>query len=100
MRPVDQPGSGQLPAAQFRAWLAQAEPGQLIEYHRGHLLWDRSPEPSLEGHERRTLRRAADAALEAAGNGLVHLVQRRRGKFDFSYLAVKAHQDPGTGRAG
>ena len=27
MRPVDQSESGQLPAGQFRAWLAQAEPG-------------------------------------------------------------------------
>ena len=28
--------------------------------------------------------------FEAAEDGLVHLVQRRNGPFDFSYLAIKA----------
>jgi hypothetical protein len=37
--------------------------------------------------------KTADAAFEAAEQGRVHLVQRRHGPFDFSYLAIK------TGRA-
>jgi hypothetical protein len=32
----------------------------------------------------------ADAAVTAAADGLVHLVQRRNGAFDFSYVAIKA----------
>jgi hypothetical protein len=88
-----------LPAARFRAWLAQAEPGHLVEYHRGLLIWDRSPKSELDSRERRALGSMADAALKAAARGLVHLVQRRRGKLDFSYLAVKAHRDPSARRA-
>jgi hypothetical protein len=87
-----------LPAARFRAWLTQAEPGQLIEYHRGLLIWDRSPRSELHSRERRTLERVADAALAAAARGLVHLVQQRRGKAEYSYLAVRAYQDPDIGR--
>jgi len=100
-RTAERSGSGHLlPAARFRAWLAQAEPGQLVEYHRGLLIWDRSPKSELDSRERRGLRTVADAALQAAAKGLVHLVQRRRGKLDFSYLAVKAHQEPGAGGTG
>jgi hypothetical protein len=29
--------------------------------------------------------------MQAAEDGLVHLVQRRHGPYDYSYLAVKAH---------
>jgi hypothetical protein len=32
----------------------------------------------------------ADAAFLAAEQGRVHLVQRRNGAFDFSYVAIKA----------
>jgi hypothetical protein len=44
----------------------------------------------LGGDQRRTVAKVADAALAAAEDGLVHLVQCRQGPFDCSYLAVKA----------
>jgi hypothetical protein len=46
------------------AWVAQAEPGAVLEYHRGYLAHD------------------------LAERGLVHLVQRRHGPEDYSYFAV------------
>jgi hypothetical protein len=76
--------------ASFNRWLLRALPGQQLEYHRGFLIWDRSPASSLTEDDRRTLARVADAALQAAADGLVHLAQRRVGEFDFSYLAIKA----------
>jgi hypothetical protein len=79
-----------LTVGRFRSWLARSAPGAALEYHRGLLLWDRSPASALPGELRRALAKIADAALSAAADGLVHLVQRRNGPFDFSYVAIKA----------
>jgi hypothetical protein len=71
------------------AWVAQAEPGSSLEYHRGYLALDRSGFGSLGN----TPARAAVGLLGArahdlAERGLVHLVQHRHGPEDYSYLAV------------
>ena len=79
-----------LTAGRFWSWLARAEPGAVLEYHRGLLIFDRSPASELAEDERRTVAKIADAALGAAADGLVHLLQHRNGPFDFSYLAIKA----------
>jgi hypothetical protein len=74
----------------FERWVASAARGVRIEYHRGFLILDRSPGSKLAARHRRQLARLADATLRAAETGQVHLVQRRRGPFDFAYLAIKA----------
>ena len=79
-----------LTAGRFWSWLARAEPGAALEYHRGLLILDRSPVSELSEDERRTVAKIADAALAAAEDGLVHLMQCRHGPFDFSYIAIKA----------
>jgi hypothetical protein len=79
-----------LTVGRFRSWLARSEPGAVLEYHRGLLILDRSPGSELSDDQRRTVAKIADAALGAAEDSLVHLVQHRNGPFDFSYLAVKA----------
>jgi hypothetical protein len=79
-----------LTAGRFWSWLARSEPGAMVEYHRGLLTFDRSPASELVEDERRMVARLADAALQAAEDGLVHLVQRRNGQLDFSYRAIKA----------
>jgi hypothetical protein len=79
-----------IPLGTFNRWLLRALPGQQLEYHRGLLVRDRSPASELAEDGRRALARIADAALEAADDGLVLLVQRRNGELDFSYLAIKA----------
>ena len=76
--------------AEFHAWLARAKPGEQLEYHRGLLVRDRSPASELAERDRRALGKVADAVFEAAEEGRVHLVQRRHGSFDFSYVAIKA----------
>jgi hypothetical protein len=78
----------------FRAWLQRADPGACLEYHRGLLSLDRSPDSNLPEARRRALSRVADLALNAAERGRVHLVQRRNGELDFSYLAIKANRTP------
>jgi hypothetical protein len=85
--------------ASFNRWLLRALPGQQLEYHRGHLIWDRSPASALAEGEQRALARVADAALQAAENSLVDLVQRRNAPFDFSYLAIKRGQPSRTAEA-
>jgi hypothetical protein len=54
------------------------------------LIWDRSPESKLSDADRRRLANIADMVFQTAEQGQVHLVQRRRGPFDFSYLAIKS----------
>jgi hypothetical protein len=76
--------------AEFRGWLARAESCSWFEYHRGMLIWDRSPASALSDDHRRALARIANAVFQAAEQGQVHLVQRRRGLLDFSYLAIKS----------
>jgi hypothetical protein len=79
-----------LTVGRFWSWLARSEPGGALEYHRGLLILDRSPASELSEDERRTVAKIADAVLGAAEDRLVHLVQRRNGPFDFSYVAIKA----------
>jgi hypothetical protein len=76
--------------AEFRGWLARAASCSWFEYHRGLLLWDRSPASALPDEHRRALAKIANAVFQAAARGEVHLVQRRNGPFDFRYLAIKA----------
>ncbi|MDA0664536.1 MAG: hypothetical protein O3B08_17110 [Proteobacteria bacterium] len=71
------------------AWVAQAAPGQVLEYHRGFLGIDRTPfgQP-MTADGRAALIRTSGRALNLAAGGFVHLVQRRLGPGTFSYLAV------------
>jgi hypothetical protein len=78
----------------FCSWLGTAEPGECIIYHRGFLAIDTSPLTfKLPDGERRELLRIAQRALQLAEDGLLHLVQRRMGEGDFTYLAI-ARQRP------
>ena len=71
------------------AWIAQAEPGEALVYHRGFLAVDTFGAASHLSPERRSaLRRTADAALRAAEHDLVHLVQARIGPDQFAYIAI------------
>jgi hypothetical protein len=71
------------------AWLGQAVPGDILEYHRGNLALDASPHNgSLGDQERKEIDRVARRAWWAAERQLVHLVQRRRGTNLFSYLLI------------
>jgi hypothetical protein len=71
------------------AWIAQAELGETLVYHRGFLAVDTFGSASNLSPERRSaLRRTADAALRAAEQDLVHLVQARIGPDQFAYIAI------------
>lgn len=76
-------------------WIGQASPGAVLEYHRGFLTLDASPQGKrLSEEDRAELLRVARRAWWASEKGLVHLVQRRHGADDYSYLAIarpKAH---------
>ena len=78
--------------ATFCDWIAQAAPGASVVYFRGHLASDRMPSAGTFGEpERKRLVAVARRALQSAEDSLVHLVQRRHGVGDYSYMAVKAH---------
>jgi hypothetical protein len=69
----------------FIAWINQAMPGDVLEYHRGFLAFDVS---RLCEPDRAELLKLAHRAMRGIELGLVHLVQRRNGPNDFSYLAI------------
>jgi hypothetical protein len=73
----------------FCAWVAQAAPGEALEYHRGFLGIDTGPVIStLPEPGRLRLAALASAAHRAFEAGLVHLVQLRLGPDCFAYLAI------------
>lgn len=73
----------------FCAWLGQAGSGDVLIYHRGFLVLDTSLcGRSLDEAGRKELARTARRAWWAAERQLVHLLQRRNGPDDFSYLAI------------
>ena len=74
---------------EFCAWVAQAAPGDRLEYHRGFLVLDTFPAFSnLPDAQRAELLKLASRAFWAAEQGLVHLVQERVGADRFAYIAV------------
>ena len=71
------------------AWVAHAEPGDALVYHRGLLALDASPHgQTFQGQDRKELGRVARRVWWAAEQELVHLLQRRNGPDDFTYLAI------------
>jgi hypothetical protein len=77
-------------------WLGAAAPGDQFEYHRGFLAVDcDSSSDRLTQREKVELRRVARRAMFAAESGLAHLVQRRNGPSDFTYLLI-ARPRPNT----
>ena len=87
--------------AAFAAWLKAAHPGSRITFHRGHLCVDRQQRPHAPHDPARDeLNRLADRTMRASERGLVHLVQKRHGDADFSYLAIRARRAPPRMRGG
>ena len=73
----------------FCAWLAQAEAGDALIYHRGLLVVDKDHAIStLPAEQRLAVSLVADAAFRAAQEGLVHLVQKRLAMDRFLYIAI------------
>jgi hypothetical protein len=84
----------------FCAWLALAAPGEKLIYHRGFVAVDAAGlVSSLSPERQRALRDVAAAALRAAGQGLVHLVQARLGPHRFAYVAVARPRSRRSGAA-
>jgi hypothetical protein len=82
------------------AWIAQAEPGETLIYHRGFLAVDATAILSkLPADRQRALRQVAAAALRAAEQNLLHLVQARIGPDQFAYIAVARAKPRSSGAA-
>ena len=85
---------------QFCAWVAQAIPGDRLEYHRGYLAVDADKVTSnLDPNARAELACLRDRAFWSETAGLVHLVQQRLGQDRFAYLAIARPKTSRTERA-
>jgi hypothetical protein len=72
-------------------WVADASPGDAIEYHRGFLLNDAfasAKGKTSEGDEMMRIRGLRDVAFDMHMRGLIELTQRRIGDYEYSYLAT------------
>ena len=70
-------------------WIGQAAPGEVLVYFRGFLAMDTASKAlRLSKRDRAELVRVANRAWWASEQNLVHLVQRRHGPDDYSYLAI------------
>ncbi len=83
--------------ASLEEWLATARPGAAMEYHRGFLALDRGKGSPLGEERGLELDRVAAALMTMAEAGQIHLVQRRHGGADYTYVAVAAQ--PGSRRS-
>jgi hypothetical protein len=78
-----------LDEAALTAWFSAAAAGDRIEYWRGYLAIDANPTGStLEPDDCRQLGRVSARAFRLAEQGKAHLVQKRHGDADYSYLLV------------
>ena len=76
-------------------WIANAVPGERLQYHQGLLLLDRSDANSpYPPKERQRIHAVAKRAWRACELGLVHLVSQRIEPFVFRYIAVRARMTP------
>ena len=74
----------------FVDWLIDAKPSETLVYYRGHLSHDRMPSVSpLTDLTRRKLAEVANRVLVAEAQGLVMPVQRRVGRNEWLYLAIR-----------
>ena len=86
-----------LTEAALCAWVGQAHHGDQLIYHRGFLAIDTAAGSQVRtAAERKALRLMADRAWQLAGDGLLHLMQRRDGPGEYTYIAVKRRR-PRTG---
>jgi len=98
--PQDRRPAGCLTDIEFLAWLATAEPGASLEYHRGFLCVDCADLVSkLAAGDRKRLLTLSDVAARAERVGLVHLVQRRVATDVFAYLAIARPRPRHSARA-
>jgi hypothetical protein len=75
---------------ELKQWLANATPGDRITYFRGFLAMDRGACSRLGKETGEELDRVAAALMTMAEAGRLHLVQRRNGPNDYTYIAVRA----------
>ncbi len=81
--------SGAASEKALMAFIDVAFPGDVFEYYRGFLAVDRDQGVSkLSERERAAASKVARRAALAAEAGLVHLLQRRLGPGEFSYIVV------------
>jgi hypothetical protein len=89
MKPASHSTKRLISEVQLCAWLGGAVPGDVVEYHRGVLALDMAPYAGrLSEPDRNELKRVARRAAWAWAQGRVHLVQKRHGPDDYSYLII------------
>lgn len=73
-------------------WIALASAGDVIEYHCGYLICDRSGSNGVYGaQDQQRISALARRAWIGAELGLLHLYSERLGECTYRYLAVRSN---------
>ena len=80
-------------------WFLTAGASNTVLYHSGYLALDRGPGSRLGKEAGAELDRIATALMAMAEAGHVHLVQRRYGPVDYSYMVVARPARPKAARS-
>lgn len=74
----------------FREWVRSAKRNERLVYYRGYLARDIGPEDRYQRtDDQHDLALLADAVRECAAKGQVLLFQKKNGKTNFDYYAVR-----------
>lgn len=75
----------------FCDWIATATAGDVVEYHCGYLICDRSGSNGVYGaQDQQRISALARRAWIGAELGLLHLYSERLGECTYRYLAVRS----------
>jgi hypothetical protein len=86
--------------ADLEWWFSTAEAGSTVIYHSGLLALDRGAGSRLGKEAGVELDRLANALMAMAEAGEVHLLQRRHGSCDYTYIVVAARGNDRRGPCG
>tara|TARA_R100001594_G_scaffold7051_1_gene19459 strand:+ start:795 stop:1034 length:240 start_codon:yes stop_codon:yes gene_type:complete len=72
----------------FHTWINKSRKNDKITYYRGYLV-EPSLQPIAPTQDRRRVEKLQQAVFDTYLANLVTLVQKRHGRFDYEYMAVR-----------
>ena len=72
----------------YQTWINKSRKGDKITYYRGYLV-EPSIQPIAPTQDRKRVEKLQTAVYHTYLTNLVTLVQKRHGRFDYEYMAVR-----------
>jgi hypothetical protein len=72
----------------YQTWINKSRKGDKITYYRGYLV-EPSIQPIAPTQDRKRVEKLQRAVFDTYLTNLVTLVQKRHGRFDYEYIAIR-----------